>query len=71
MVRKTGLNEKYLKEKKERERARKIELLEDENGILNNDDKLFPRLKELDFTLRIEEIKYLQLILSHIFKEKI
>jgi hypothetical protein len=71
MVRKTGLNEKYLPEKKERNRAKKIELLEDENSIFNNDDKLFPRLKELDFTLRIEEIKYLSFILSHIFKEKI
>lgn len=71
MVRKTWLNEKYLLEKKERERARKIELLEDENGIFNNDDKLFPRLKELDFTLRIEEIKYLSFILSHIYWERI
>lgn len=71
MVRKTWLNSKYLSEKKERERARKIELLQDENGIFNNDDKLFPRLEALDFTLRIEEIKYLLFILSHIFWEKI
>ncbi len=71
MVRKTGLNEKYIIEKKERERARKIELLQDEKSIFNNDDKLFPRLEALDFTLRIEEIKYLLFILSHIFDEKI
>jgi hypothetical protein len=67
MVRKTGLNEKYIKDKKERDRARKIELLQDEKEIFNNDDKLFPRLEALDFTLRIEEIKYLLFILSHIF----
>nr|MDD3719944.1 MiaB/RimO family radical SAM methylthiotransferase [Candidatus Gracilibacteria bacterium] len=71
MVRKTGMNERYLNDGNERERARKIELLKDEKGILNNDDKLFPRLESLDFTLRIEEIKYLQLILSHIYGEKI
>lgn len=71
MVRKTWLNSRYLTQNIERDRARKIELLKDENGIFNNDDKLFPRLEALDFTLRIEEIKYLLFILSHIFDEKI
>lgn len=71
MVRKTGLNEKYLNEKKERNRAKKIELLTDKKWIFNNDDKLFPRLEALDFTLRIEEIKYLSFVLSHIFWERI
>lgn len=71
MVRKTWMNEKYLINWNERERARKIELLKDEKWIFNNDDKLFPRIHALDFTIRIEEIKYLQLILSHIFWEKI
>ncbi len=71
MVRKTGMGDKYLEEKKERERARKIELLKGENGIFNNDDKLFPRIKELDFTLRVEELNYLPFLLTHIFWERI
>lgn len=71
MVRKTWVNIQYIKEIKERDRAKKIELLNDENEIFNNDDKLFPRIPDLDFTLRIEEIKYLQHILTAIFKEKI
>lgn len=71
MVRKTGINSKYITLKKERERAKKIELLKDEKDIFNNDDKLFPRLEDLDFTLRIEEIKFLTFILSHIFDEQI
>ena len=71
MVRKTGLNEKYLTEEKDRKRAKKIELLKDSSDIFNNDDKLFPRLKKLDFSLRIEEIKYLPLILTKIFDENI
>jgi len=71
MVRKTWINQKYIEEKKERNRAKKIELLKDEKWIFNNDDKLFPRIKELDFTFRVEELKYLPLILSHIYDEKI
>lgn len=69
MVRKTWLNSKYFENWNERNRAKKIELLKDSNWIFNNDDKLFPRICELDFTLRIEEIKYLPLLLSNIYKQ--
>jgi tRNA-2-methylthio-N6-dimethylallyladenosine synthase len=71
MVRKTGMNEKYLGSENTREAAKKIELIQDEKGIYNHDDKLFPRLKELDFTLRIEEVKYVTHILSKIYNEPI
>ena len=71
MVRKTWLNEKYLWEKLIRKRARKIEYITWDKWIYNNDDKLFPRSKWLDFTLRIEEIKHLPHILSEIYYENI
>ena len=71
MIRKTGLNKKYFKETRERKRAKKIEYISNDEWIFNNDDKLFPRIKELDFTLRIEEIKYLTQILSKIYNETI
>ncbi len=71
MIRKTWVNIKYIEEKKERNTAKKIEVMEDEKWIFNNDDKLFPRIPNLDFTLRIEDIKYLPLILTHIYKEPI
>lgn len=73
MVRKTGLNSKYLeKYKRDKNKAKKITKIKVENEILNNDDKLFPRFAEkLDFTLRIEDIKYLPLQLTHIFWESI
>lgn len=71
MVRKTGLNKKYIDFEINRNRAKKIEYLNDEKWIFNNDDKLFPRLEKLDFTLRIEEVKYLPLVLSNIYKENI
>ena len=71
MVRKTWLHKKYLSENIERNKAKKIEYIENEKGIFNNDDKLFPRLPNLDFTLRIEEVKYLSFILTHIYGEKI
>lgn len=71
MVRKTWLNKEYLTEYKERETAKEIEYVKNETWIFNNDDKLFPRLENLDFTLRIEEVKYLPFILTHIYKEKI
>lgn len=72
MVRKTWLAERYLeKENNIRKTAKKIELIDDKKSIFNNDDKLFPRSSELDFTFRIEEVKYLPFILSHIYKEKI
>lgn len=66
MVRKTGIAKKYLPAG-ERMKTQKIKLLESEEGIYNSDDTLFPRSEYLDFTFRIEEIKYVPHILSHIF----
>jgi hypothetical protein len=64
--------EKYLKDyKRNRENAKKINLLKSSDEIFNNDDKLFPRLKTLDIVFRIEDLKYFPLILSHIFKQSI
>ncbi len=71
MVRKTGINKKYLVWEIERTTAKKIEHLSNKQGIFNHDDKLFPKIESLDFTLRIEEITYLPFILSHIYGEKI
>lgn len=74
MVRKTWMNKKYLEEWiwRDREKAKKINLLDSKDWIFNHDDMLFPVLwDKLDFTLRIEEIKYLPLILTHIFGEPI
>ncbi len=71
MVRKTGISQKYLLKIKKRNPTKKIEYLEDFWWIFNSDDKLFPRIVNLDFTLRIEETKYLNFILTHIYGEKI
>ncbi len=71
MVKKTWVNKKYLEKESKRNRAKTIELLENSKQIFNNDDKLFPRTDKIDFVFRIEEIKYLSLILSHIFSEHI
>lgn len=71
MVRKTWLNKKYLKIENQRNKAKKIEYIKDESSIFNNDDKLFPRMPNLDFTFRIEEIKYLPFILTQIYREKV
>jgi len=73
MVRKTGMNEKYLENyKRDRRNAKEINNLKNSEEIYNNDDKLFPRLKDkIDIVLRIEDIKYFPIILSHIFKERI
>lgn len=71
MVRKTWINKKYISQEKERITPKDITYLKDKAWIFNNDDKLFPKIENLDFTLRIEEIKYLSLILSHIYNEKI
>ncbi len=72
MVRKTWVNPKYLKQDQKRETAKKIILLEWKDWIFNADDKLFPKLLDrLDFTLRIEETKFLPLILTHIIWENI
>jgi hypothetical protein len=73
MVRKTGLNNKYLKDyKRDKNKAKEIKIIKNKNEIFNNDDKLFPRFADkLDFTLRIEDIKYLPLQLTHILKEPI
>jgi len=44
MVRKTGLNSKYLSDyKRDKNNAKKIVTTKNENDIFNNDDKLFPR----------------------------
>lgn len=72
MVRKTWLAQKYLPQETKREAAKKIEYIDSENAIFNNDDRLFPRSNnKLDFTVRIEEIKYITHILSHITGNKI
>jgi hypothetical protein len=71
MVRKTGINLKYITDDSKRNKAKKIELLNSGSEIFNNDDKLFPRIPNLDFTLRIEEVKYLNQILSRIYNEPI
>lgn len=73
MVRKSGLNKKYLEENIERDKnkAKKIQLVENTSGILNCDDKLFPRAPDLDATFRIEEVKYIPFILSEIYGERI
>jgi hypothetical protein len=60
------MNAKYLPEDNKRNKAKVIEYIDSKEGIFNNDDKLFPRLPPLDFTFRIEEVKYLPLILTHI-----
>ncbi|MDD3646215.1 MAG: MiaB/RimO family radical SAM methylthiotransferase [Candidatus Gracilibacteria bacterium] len=71
MVRKTGLASKHLEGEIKRNRAKKIEIAKEQSAIFNNDDKLFPRSETIDFTLRIEDTKFLPLILTHIFKEPI
>jgi len=72
MIRKTGMAKKYLPEEIEkRKKPSKIELLDSSEGIFNTDDKIFPRSASIDFVFRIEETKYVPLILSHIYGEKI
>jgi tRNA-2-methylthio-N6-dimethylallyladenosine synthase len=72
MVRKTGILEKYIKKTEKRISAKKIEYINQESDILNSDDKLFPRSEgKLDFTVRIEEIKYIPHILSQITGKKV
>ena len=71
MVRKTWLNKNYYHQETPRKVSKKINLLTWESEIFNSDDKLFPIVPDLDFTLRIEEVGYLRFILSHIFREVI
>ena len=73
MVRRTGIWEKYLENyKRDRNKSKKRNLLKDSSEIFNNDDKLFPRARGfLDFTLRIEDIRFLTLMLTHIYWESI
>ena len=74
MVRKTWINKKYLEKDitRDKNRSKKINLLDSSDWIFNYDDMLFPVLWEkLDLTIRIEEIKFLPLILTHIFGEPI
>ncbi len=77
MVRKTGLAKRYILQKNEslaeqKKKATKIELLwENMQWFFNFDDDLFRRSLILDFTLRIEEIKFLPLMLTEIYGEKV
>ena len=73
MVRRTWIWEKYLENyKRDRNKSKKINLLKDSSEIFNNHDKLFPRARGfLDFTLRIEDIRFLTLMLTHIYWESI
>lgn len=71
MVRKTWINKEFLEEDIIRNKAKKIDYIENKEGIFNNDDWLFPIIPGLDFTLRIEETKYLPFILTHILWESI
>ena len=73
MVRRTWIWEKYLENyKRDRNKSKKINLLKDSSEIFNNDDKLCPRARGfLDFTLRIEDIRFLTLMLTHIYWESI
>ncbi len=71
MVRKTGIDSKYLDDyKRDKNKAKNIVITNNNSAIFNNDDKLFPRSdNKLAFTLRIEDTKYLPLILTHILWE--
>lgn len=73
MVRKTWLDWKYLDDyKRDKNKSKKITLVKDKSEIFNNDDKLFPRNNgKIDFVLRIEDTKFLPLMLTHIYKENI
>jgi len=71
MVRKTWISKNYVELDRKRLTAKKIELIREEAGIYNYDDKLFPRSPELDFVIRIEDIRFLNKILSKIFWEHI
>ncbi len=73
MVRKTWLDGKYLDwYKRDKNKSKKITLVTEKNQIFNNDDKLFPRNNwKIDFVLRIEDTKFLPLMLTHIYWEKI
>lgn len=77
MVRKTGLAKRYIIQKNEtlaeqRKKASKIELLwENTQWFFNFDDDLFRRTQILDFTLRIEELKFLPLMLTEIYGKKV
>ena len=73
MVRKTWLDWKYLEwYKRDKNKSKKITLVTEKNQIFNNDDKLFPRNNwKIDFVLRIEDTKFLPLMLTHIYWEKI
>ncbi len=71
MVRKTWLNKNLYDFKWDREAAKWIELLENQNSLFNSDDKIFWRTDKIDFVFRIEEIGYLSKLLSVIFGKEI
>lgn len=56
---------------RDKNQAKRINLLKDKKWVFNYDDGLFPRCDNLDFVFRIEEIKYVPHILSHILWERI
>ncbi len=73
MVRKTWIDWKYLEEyKRDKNKSKTIITLNNSSEIFNNDDKLFPRNNwKLDFVLRIEDTKFIPLILTHVYWENI
>lgn len=73
MIRKTGIDWKYLNDyKRDSDNSKNITFLNNSSSIFNNDDRIFPRTKwNLDFAFRIEETKYLPHILTFLFKENI
>lgn len=73
MIRKTWVDGKYLEGyQRDRNNAKKISILNNKSEIFNNDDKIFPRTRwKIDFVLRIEDTKFIPIILSGIYNEKI
>lgn len=74
MVRKTGIARRFFhKSEKEsiRHNSHHITSLANLDSLENNDDPLFLRSDEIDFTFRIEEVSYLTKILTWIMHEDI
>ncbi len=71
MVRKTGLHRRHCPEDIHRVAARRIELLADHGSIFNADDKILAKSRDVDFTMRIEEVALLPKILSALMDQDI
>ena len=71
MTRKTWLNKQFFEEIRPRKNSKKITFLTKKEWIFNNDDELLLKIKEIDFTIRIEEISHLTKILSVICNKDI